>query len=402
MAIFAGSLLITHPARSAGIDTLRPSATLAQPLTRDDLRRLYPYLSDDDFGAKFDAATDPFRFLRTFIPYFYQVIRNNPPPELITLMTNSAGWCVGDAHPENFGVLVADNGEAIFTINDVDDAGPCPLLADAIRYFVSIKLFAPNADLRPLLDQYKLALLGRPQPFSLQVQKLLNYAKGHTEPSNIETTVDYRIARKTEERDLTPEETAAIQSVFDSWYPGSRVIDGAAFKKVSGGSGGLQRYRTLIALSTPVGFAPVVQMIEFKGIQPPGIWPLAIGTIEATPLRYARTLKFEQGYYSSAFYSVVNLMGQEMLTRPRRAGNIGVVLKDLTKGQDLLAVLLDEATVLGSIHARTAANPQVYTNLAATLDNATWIRTINSYSDIIKAAFLATRQPVAHDLYRSY
>jgi len=34
---------------------------------------------------------------------------------------------VGDAHPENFGTLLQKDGTSVFTVNDVDDSGPCPL-----------------------------------------------------------------------------------------------------------------------------------------------------------------------------------------------------------------------------------------------------------------------------------
>lgn len=56
-------------------------------------------------------------------------------------------WGLGDAHPENFGILVAGDGTAALEPNDFDSADRVPALFDLRRLCVGLALFAEHAGL---------------------------------------------------------------------------------------------------------------------------------------------------------------------------------------------------------------------------------------------------------------
>ena len=111
------------------------------------LRGLYPGLTNRDFERKLKvkvkgvAGLKHFRFFRTFVVYFFDLLhrlKSDPGFPDLSSVEKPMGWCVGDAHLENFGTIWRETpgGEARvdFTMNDPDDGGPCPLYADLLRF----------------------------------------------------------------------------------------------------------------------------------------------------------------------------------------------------------------------------------------------------------------------------
>src|SRR4051812_25509910 len=80
-------------------------------------------------------ANSTAHFFTAFGEYYYLLLdANRSQLTTVAALDQTGGWCVGDAHPENFGALILKNGHSIFTINDMDDAGPCPLVMDLLRF----------------------------------------------------------------------------------------------------------------------------------------------------------------------------------------------------------------------------------------------------------------------------
>ena len=92
-------------------------------------------------ASKLDASANTFHFTRSFVDYYYAIIAKNTAQLNIAKAASSfTGWCVGDAHPENFGILLQNNSKSLFSMNDMDDFGPCPLAYDFLRLLVSSRL----------------------------------------------------------------------------------------------------------------------------------------------------------------------------------------------------------------------------------------------------------------------
>ncbi|MBF0263252.1 MAG: DUF2252 family protein [Magnetococcales bacterium] len=93
---------------------------------------------------KLASTTDPFMFFRSFVPCFYCVLDqditwNSPAFRKIRQFE---GWCVGDAHPGNFGVLplypTSGDPKLVFTANDADDGTRGLPVYDILRLLTGI------------------------------------------------------------------------------------------------------------------------------------------------------------------------------------------------------------------------------------------------------------------------
>ncbi len=144
-----------------------------------DVRALYPELSEPALCEKITSAEDAFHLYRALVPLYYQMLADGAVPELVPSEA-ARGWCAGDAHPENFGALLQKDGSAVFSINDMDDAGPCPLWADALRFFTAVTLHDGRIDLDPLLNAYRDGVTGKTEQLSAAV---LAAGDGHTLPA---------------------------------------------------------------------------------------------------------------------------------------------------------------------------------------------------------------------------
>src|SRR5215510_4325387 len=119
-----------------------------------DVHALYPELSEQAVREKINKASNPFFLYRALVPLYYKMLADGAVQALVPSGA-AHGWCAGDAHPENFGALLQKDGSVVFSLNDMDDAGPCPLWADALRFFTAVKLHDKHIDLDPLLNAYR-------------------------------------------------------------------------------------------------------------------------------------------------------------------------------------------------------------------------------------------------------
>lgn len=82
-------------------------------------------------------SASPLAFLRGAAPLFYEMLKTSPqladgPP--------GEGWIVGDLHLENFGAYRPDTKDAVFNLNDFDDALIAPWRFDVLRLTTSLLL----------------------------------------------------------------------------------------------------------------------------------------------------------------------------------------------------------------------------------------------------------------------
>ncbi len=354
----------------SGIALGAPPAELEQSYTKHaEAQNLtdVPYSFDQ---AKLDAANDSFHFLRSYVDYFYLLIKANRGSfRAVSAADNAAGWCVGDAHPENFGVLIQNDESSVFTMNDMDDSGPCPVVLDLYRLMVSSRLYSGKTNLDKILQAYTAGLEGQtyavPSPVTDMIRK--SRKKGRTpDPKKIDGD---RILRDGNMREVDAWELAqikdAIASLGGSLSQGVKLLDAVATSKIGGGSGGLLRYEALL------NNGGALLQLEFKEEPTPSIYPVAAAQIPETRQRMLMSILMEQGAGASAFYAVAAVSGKEMLIRPRFDGNIGMSL-DKQTGQDNKDIIRYEAYVLGRIHARSLQNADALARFLQAIPGSDW------------------------------
>ncbi|MGE5087038.1 MAG: DUF2252 family protein [Bacillota bacterium] len=322
------------------------------PATADSLPLKDPAYSFDQ--TKLNAAADSFHFLRSYVDYFYLLTQMNLASlPTVQSLENVPGWCVGDAHPENFGMLIQQDGRSIFTMNDMDDSGPCPVGLDLIRLMVSARLYNPDTKIDKILSAYLQGVQGQGRDIPSAIADMADKSRKKGITPSPKKVSGNKIIRNDNMTEVSADEMAQIKSALQIFRnvlsPSTKVLDVVATSKIGGGSGGLLRYEILL------DNGGTQLHLEMKEEVTPSIAPVATAAIPNTAERIATTIRMDQTANPSVFYAVVNINGRDMMIRPRFDGNVGV---DLTKQSDSdnQDIIRFEATVLGMIHSRSVTN----------------------------------------------
>lgn len=332
---------------------------------------------------KVKASTNTFQFIRAFVGYYYSLIAQNS--NSLNLANKAGlydGWCVGDAHAENFGILLQDNGSTVFTMNDMDDSGPCPVVLDLYRLMVTSRLYRSDIDVQEILKAYKDGLKGITPSFPSAIRSLSKDAQKagfQISAKDLDKNIFKRKKAMNEVDSATKEQiTNLLQAEFR--VENLRVQDIVATTKVGGGSGGLQRYEVLITNSNKE-----LIHLELKELLPPSIGPVARSPIPDQSSRLKKSLELTQGQAFSHYYNVVNLQGKIMLLRPKFGGNKGISLDDSSQ-KDNKEIINFEAYILGRIHASTV-NVSGYSHALEDMDAKKWEDDITAMVNIFNNRF---------------
>ncbi|MBC7427299.1 MAG: DUF2252 family protein [Bacteriovorax sp.] len=306
--------------------------------------------------TKVNASEDSFHFLRSFVDYYYKLIPVNADSLNVgRAASHFSGWCVGDAHPENFGALLQDNSTVIFGMNDMDDSGPCPVVYDFLRLLVSTRLYQPKFNILAAIDFYEHGMNLESVKVPSNIQSLLNAglkAGPIVNPKDLEGNI---FKRKKESVEVASEVRFLIEKDLKELFSSDkfiseniRVIDILATSKIGGGSAGLLRYEVLCSLENGEKIH-----LELKELTTPAIESIATTAIPDQKSRMLKSLLVEQGEKASHYYSVLGVNGKTMLLRPKFMGNLGIVLDENLVSENSADIINYEAYTLGRIHSQT-------------------------------------------------
>jgi hypothetical protein len=313
-------------------------------------------------------SKDSFHFLRSFVDLFYLVLAKNKSNLYISKkLGNISGWCAGDAHPENFGSMLLENEKVIFSINDMDDSGSCPVAFDFLRLLVSSKLFDNEIKVENLINAYFLGLNGKYMPIPQEINDLIKESQQNgmqIDPKKLQGNL---LKRKQGSVEVDVEFKKIITQIIEQKLSneGARVLDIVSFTKSSGGSAGMERFEILIENSQNK-----LIHLELKELIAPSIYPVATESIPSQSERMKKSLEIDQGQIFSHYYTVINMNSKDMLLRPKFSGNVGLSLTDYSAAETEEAIAF-EAFVLGRIHSETVDMP-TYLKLLNETDVKDW------------------------------
>lgn len=380
------------------------SVTMASSV-RDEISALYPHLSKEVMEARFKAQESEFTFFRSFVPFFYKRVKETPSVySMFQAYHGLSAWCVGDAHPDNFGVLLNEQQEPVFSINDADDGGPCLVFADLLRFYSGLKVFQPGLDLMPLFSAYNRGLYGISQKLS-DVSK--NLIKESTSPNRGTSTPKKWHDMKSPNRllpaddlvDIKPDEESHVQqALFAIFGKDLEFKDIKRRVRFEGGSGGLERYIVLFEIKTKefdslkntIGSDWIV--LELKEIVRPGIFPMSSYQIPEPQLRLDKTILLEHWRTHSYFQRVVQIDKKDYMIRPRWRGNLGVEIAAINENEQV-SVLLDEAYTLGLLHRFTVNDIVTYKKAIADTPASVWTSSAQEMAKQIKESYRAVSAP---------
>jgi hypothetical protein len=350
-----------------------------------EARLKYP---DYSFNPKkLESVQSEFAFLRAFVDYYYLLYKANVDAlPVVAKLTDHKGWCVGDAHPENFGFLVSEKANPIFTMNDQDDSGPCPLALDIVRYLVAAQLAVPTIDAQALLKAYIHGLRKQqvPLPKTLQALEQKALAKGRAPgPKRVK---DGQFILGPDVRRLDGEERATflrelgiLRDVVPDWDK-QRFIDLVQVTGVGGGSLGLNRYGVLVR-------DPQNRLLELelKELVDPGVG-VVTPSIPNQDERMRKTFLFVLAQAATVYHQPVKINSRWYLLRPRYWGNEDIELKSLPS-EDLQKVLEYSAYTLGSIHVVSADKLESYKRAVTAMDQKSLLTEAQSVASALSQKF---------------
>ena len=336
---------------------------------------------------KLETVDNPFSFFRTFVDFYYIILKSNLN-QLPTLQSRikNIGWCVGDAHPENFGFLIDKKSESIFTMNDIDDSGPCPLILDIYRLFISYNLHSNNINIANALENYLHGLNHEitEMPNTLKELKSKSINKGQSVPS--ELVENSQLIRNSTTMELTKSELDEITQKLLYLIPilnkPFQILDSISYRKKNGGSAGLLRYHLLIKNDPE----PILIELKEQTIPAVSIFSSDLSPIPETKERIFLALNYTYPREYSSIYNVINLSGRQMLVRPRFEGNLAFKLGK-TSNEEALKIFNYEFYQLGLIHSKSIKNLDEWGNSVKNIQQNMLMSEINLLTEFFKKKY---------------
>lgn len=359
-----------------------PLQSLAENIDLQDV----PYQFD---ATKVKASEDSFHFLRSFVDLFYLTYKANENRlQIISNLASVNGWCVGDAHAENFGVLLQQDASALFTMNDMDDSGPCPVALDLYRLMVSSRLYDPNTDLDKIIEAYTQGLKNKKFDMPSSISDLLKKGAKSGFVASDKKIKDGKIIRDPQMIEVTTSEKSqilkAIQAYGSALSSKVQVLDMVSTSKIGGGSGGLLRYEVLLNNNGEI------LQLEFKEEVKPSIYPVAT-SIPKTGQRISETIAMAQGPKASKLYTVVQINKKDMMIRPRFSGNVGVTLDDSSKSENK-DIIRFEAYTLGLIHSHSVKDSDGLAKLINSISSKSWENDVDLMANYFDRKYKQAKQ----------
>lgn len=358
------------------------ASAFAQAGVREDLLTLYPGQTPAAMELRLRTLKNGEDFFRSFGPYFHASVRSDVlsrPP--FSAFAGVGSWCAGDPHPENFGALLDPNGRPYFLLNDLDDTGPCPVVADLLRLLTGWSLSRGEVDgTGPLVRAYFAGFRGEPAAMPAPITDFLR-AAGQSGLRPKSSWIDARtglLKDKKESRRAEPSIQGELVQTAARLFAGFRVVDLRERVKFDGGSGGQARYLVLLDRNG----ARV--LVEFKEFARPSTFVYGLAAPEATR-RIAIGWTWAQAPVLSSWNSFATVGGKLFFTRPLWDGNLNLSVKDFS-GEAQRAIGLYEAWLLGGLHRAAGVDARAMQALES-LPAKTWKDVVQSLSERMNAAF---------------
>lgn len=332
-------------------------------------------------SSKIEAAPNAFHFMRSFVDYFYLIYKNNPSANSeIKKLEQNIGWCAGDAHAENFGVLILKDNSNIFTVNDFDDSDACPIALDLYRFIVTTKAYNSDIEASKIVKHYLKGLNNETTKIPDAVQEMFDKSVKRGLNPDSKKVANGKFVRSSLLNEVSAEELKVISSILKLNNKALPILDAVSTRKVGGGSGGLLRYEVLTKVNDQLIH------LELKEITTPATYPVSVQTNLSDDKRYYNTMAYAMGNLVSPLYQVIEVGQKTMLLRPKFDGNVGVSLdkNSESENEDLIKF---EAYTLGKFHARSVKNTVPYIQQLQQIDLNTLDKQAEAMSEFFYKKF---------------
>lgn len=337
-------------AASGELEALKlPSALRAKeftaPLDKPAIRALQTWLDDASFEVKWQTMLSaPLELLGGASSAFHADLAGLPAKRL----PGDEVLCQGDPKIDNFGWTRVD-GTGVFSNNDFDDAGFCPVADDALHYLLATDLAFDDADLdAAALEAYVDTVGDKDDAIEVDPSDEPAWATVRSDELARATQGD-RIVLGGEVQAATADEQAAVRALAaaDPRFP-STVLDVVRNVRTDGGSAGMRRFWAL----TDGGDGRT--LVEIKELGVPGVEFARHSATLDGPDRFDVLQDFWWKTTTATDHFGVDLLGSRWLVRDRLARTN--VKPNKLSSQQLTRVVEAEASILALRHRKAWHN----------------------------------------------
>jgi hypothetical protein len=311
----AGCAQAGGDAATGELETLKlPSALkpkeLTAPLDKPTIRALQTWLDDASFEVKWQTMLSaPLELMGGANSAFHADLAVLPAKRL----PGDEVLCHGDPKIDNFGWTRVD-GAGVFSDNDFDDAGFCPVADDALHYLLATDLAFDDADLDAAALEAYVDTVGDAGA-ATEVDPADEPAWDAVRSDGLaKATQGDRIVLGGEVQAATADEQAAVRALAaaDPRFP-STVLDVVRDVRTDGGSAGMRRFW---ALTEDAGDRTI---IELKELGIPGTEFARHSATLDGPDRFDVLQDFWWDVTTASDHFGVDLLGSRWLVRDRLA-----------------------------------------------------------------------------------
>jgi hypothetical protein len=208
---------------------------------RDSIRELQFWIDDATFDTKWTTMlATPIDFIGGSDSAFHADLATLPAKRL----PGKEVLCHGDPKLDNFGWTLVD-GAGVFSDNDFDDSGYCPVAADILRFIVATDLWFGDPDLdSAAIDAYVATVDDKDNAVTVDPSDEPAWADARAKKLAKETSGDL-IVLGGEVQAATADEIAAVDQLVDDWRFPPTILDVTRDVHSDGGSAGLRRFWAL-------------------------------------------------------------------------------------------------------------------------------------------------------------
>ncbi|EQC48527.1 PF10009 domain protein [Bacteriovorax sp. BSW11_IV] len=293
---------------------LENSYTHSEVLSR--LENLSPGIDKDKIRLKVSSVDSSFMFYRSFVSLFYDELKARLANSPLRKLEHFQGFSPIDYHPDNFSFYGVGNKELRYQMNDYDNGNRVPVITDLIRYMSSLKIANRNRfdrkELKELIESYYKGLQGKEIDYPEFMLKNIHFKDGHY----FSDSSDYggqKLVRKLSKgrvaRELSKDENHFIEQIVEDFFKGRlEVLDAFKYYNVTGGSGGLLRYKILLRDKDHI------LVYEFKEIEAGAFNPLN-AVLNVSPIETLNFLVEDPRFRN--FYGMAQMSDKTYFVRPK-------------------------------------------------------------------------------------
>ena len=330
----------------------RAPASLSSESCIDLMQDFYPNQSKEFLKKRIAANKNFHSFYRSFVPFFYEAIQENQKinKSFIQLSKYKAAMG-GDVHTENFGFVITPTGSARLVLNDIDDVTAGPIYMDVLRHYISGKIVAEDVHWKNYINAYMDGLRGDDHVYSDYIKRNRQSATAEAKKFIDEyISSDLPIKFIKYKTPMYVIDDATKKEILASLKKDNfkiKIYDQYLRIKEDGGSAGLLRYQVLAQISP--GEDPV--WLDIKELTISSYDKVFRSTVPTSAQRMSLIKGTIYQEDVSSHLSLIKIAGKDFSVRYMNQFALGIQLEDVSH-LELADVVLDEAYVLGQMHAR--------------------------------------------------